>query len=311
MRLVTVFSVLVVCSAPGVAADRTSQAIKDFALGLRVGYCMVAGCQVFQGHALTAAQSGGAITVRVEDWLYGASASEVVEVPYETPRNGYGGEGVASVAEAWAGVEPGAGARVTVALGIGSGWEVQAGRPVRVTSDEREARIIRSLAEEETRLERTPEAVSAAVASLAHAPDPTLAGYLVAHLTFSKNIPRQSLRSELLLEMLGNPGVPADAWEGIPFRLLMVSGNQPSDQRARVVQKFVELAERKDVAAAVVGFHALSQVSAADNPDRLLIPTTDIGPLSTAYLGLVRRGELQRLPSLEATLGIQAEIPKL
>jgi len=89
--LIAVFG-LALSTTPGMADDGPGQAAGDFEAGQELGYCVAAGCQVFRGLvAGDSFASGQPVTVRIEEWLFGAPASppETAAVPYEDHvRNG-------------------------------------------------------------------------------------------------------------------------------------------------------------------------------------------------------------------------------
>jgi len=134
---------------------------------------------------------------------------------------------------------------------------------------------------------------------------PALAGYLMCYVMFSADMPRHGLAVELLLEMMGSPGIPAERWTSIPLLLIAYSGDQP-EQRAAAIRRFAELAGREDDNAARAGFVGLRMIAQeAGNPVRYLIPPAALGMLAAKYRALVEKRVVDRSEPLDALLGFK------
>jgi hypothetical protein len=142
-----------------------------------------------------------------------------------------------------------------------SGFGVYAGQPALITFNEREADLIRSITDEALRLKRNPELITADVASLSSGTSPALAGYLLRYIAYSWDLPRRGLAAELLLQMLGSPGIPAERRTSIAQFLVPDSAVLPPEKRTVVVQRFVELGGHENDNAARAGLAGLGMIA--------------------------------------------------
>jgi hypothetical protein len=174
-----------------------------------------------------------------------------------------------------------------------------------VTSNEREAEIIRSLAEEASRLEASPDLISTDVASLSSSPNPALAGYLFANFIFSKTMQRE-LRFSLLSQMVGSPSVPAERWQEIVGWL---KAGQPlsAEARSKVARRLVELGQQSNVETATAAYDGLVKMASWDDSVTTLVSPSALEGLRKSYRTMVNRGRVPRNPQLETVLGIKAE----
>jgi hypothetical protein len=288
--------------SPAVAADPASQRVRDFDLGGTVGACLVVKCQVFRGALLTEApKAGDPVQIRVREWLFGDPVpSETLAVPYDDKPNR---RGLGGTSAAWRNAKPSWGATATVLMALETSAEVVAGEPVLVTFDEREGTLIRSLTDEASQLKRTPDLISAEVASLSASSSPVLAGYLLHYVLFSKDITQRGLAAELLIQALGSPGIPAERWGDIPFFLLAHSGSLPPEGRVRMIRRFIDLAQLEDDNAASAGFAGLGGVAIQpENGLRALIGPAALSRLGIRYRALVGKNKISRNTLLESLL---------
>ena len=122
MRLLTTLIGFAVLGYPiSAAAQAANQADNEYALGVRVGFCIQATCQVFHGVLTTAApRSGTPITVKIDKWLLGpSSVSDTVDVPYEDSPDHNLGDG--RLARIWENVNTAMGTPVTAVYGVKQG----------------------------------------------------------------------------------------------------------------------------------------------------------------------------------------------
>jgi len=155
-----------------IAGESGGPVFGDYAIGTQVGHCIEAKCQIFRGSPVSGSlRSGGPIVFRIKRWFFGeAPPSGTIALPYEALSN----------------IDLSLDAPLTVVFAQEDGLGVHAGQPVLVISAEREAELVRRIAEEAQRLGNSPELVADAVAALSRTPNPAFAGYLLAHHTFSK-----------------------------------------------------------------------------------------------------------------------------
>jgi hypothetical protein len=284
------------------AADIPGQSVKDFDLGGVVGACLVVKCEAFQGMMVTDQPSAGEpVKIAIHEWLLGGPVpSETILVPYDDKphRRGLGGTAVA-----WQNARISTNVPVTVLMALETNAEVVAGEPVLVTFDERDAGIIRSVIDEAKLLKRNPSLISAEVASLSAKSSPAIAGYLLHYVLFTKDINEIGRPAQLLIDLLGNPGVPAERWVDIPYFLLSYSGSLPLEGRLRMVRRFVDLAERDDDNASRAGFLGLGGI--ANDPQnelRGMIPSAALAALSARYHSLLQQRKIGKMDSLDVML---------
>jgi hypothetical protein len=291
------------------AAPVESQAAGDYSLGVGVGYCVVAKCQVLRGFLLTdSPKSGEPVTIRVDRVFFGPPMKlGNMTIPYEDLDHARGQDSGALLAQAWMKVRMLRNTPVTVALGLARGFGVRPGEPVVVTSDEREAEIIRSLAEEASRLEGSADLISADVASLSSGPNPALAGYLFVNLVFSNPSMQRDLRSSLLSQMLGDPSVPGERLQEIVGWLQSGYPSLSPTGRSALVRRLVELGQQSNVDAAAAGYYGLEQIAKWDDSVTTLVSPAALDGLRDAYRAMVSKGRIPRNPQLETVLGIKPE----
>ena len=163
---------------------------------------------------------------------------------------------------------------------------VQAGQPAIVTTSDHDSDAIRSLLPHASLLEKHSDLASDEVASLSRAPNPALAGFLFAYLTWSGKL-KGELAADLLDQIFANPSVPPEVWDSMPFWLEMASAAQPPEKRAALTQRYVELAQRPDPRAARAGFAGLAIVI-SDEESKPLIPPELRSKLAGLYLGWIQ-----------------------
>jgi hypothetical protein len=308
MKLVAAIASLATVLAaqpPATVEGRHARDLADFDLGTMAGSCLVVRCEIFRGIMLTELpRSGEAVAVKVTEHLFGEPrANETELVPYDDRevKSGIGG-----TARAWGRVHVSPRDPVTVLMAQESGPGVYAGQPALVTFDERETNLIRLVSDEALRLRRAPEIISGEVGALSPNSNPALAGYLMCYVMFSSNMPRRGLAAELLLQMIGSPGIPSERWVGIPQLLIAYSAGSPPEQRAAVIQRFAELAAQENENAARAGFAGLRMIAGqADNPLRSLIAPSMLGVLGARYRSLVGKRIVDRSEPLDALLGFK------
>jgi hypothetical protein len=308
LSLVTLAFTSVLLAQQPVSSPR-SQAAKGVSLGEQVGSCLILKCQAFRGTLLTESpKAGEPVAVRVQEWLFGTpTPGDTVLVPYDNrpAKSGFG------TATAWANAELGANVPVTVVIALETGGGVFEGEPVLVTFNDREAALVRRLTEEALLLKRKPDLISAEVASLSSATSPAIAGYLLEYVMFSKEITQRGLSARLLMQMLGNPGVPPEEWDTIPFFLIAASGGLPPEERSGVTMRFVDLAQQADEHAARAGFIGLRMLAsplAASPSDGLLlssVPPAVLSKLGAAYRALLQKNAIEPSVPLEVLLGMR------
>lgn len=311
MKLIALLSTSLVLSVMplATAGPVAGQAAGDYSLGAGVGYCVVAKCQVFQGLLLTdPPKSGEPVTVRVTRVLFGPPITlENVRVPYEDFDHAHGGDGGGALAAAWMKVKMLGNTPVTVVLGLERGFAVLPGEPVVVTSDERDSETIRSVAEEASRLEDSPDLISTDVASLSRSPNPALAGYLFVSLVFSNPSMQRDLRSSLLSQVLVSPSVPDERLQEIVGWLQSGYPSLSPTGRSALVRRLVDLGQQSNAEAAKAAYYGLVQIAKWDDTVATLVSPAALGGLRSAYRTMVSKGRIPRNPELETALGIKLE----
>jgi hypothetical protein len=287
----------------GTIASAESADLHDFNVGLAVGNCVAANCEIFRGYVLDDPTEGAEeITVKVTDWLLGAPLeTDTIRVPHDVPSAG-DGSGAAFVA--WVNAKLSRNAPVTVVLATGQGWGVRAGHPVLVTSNDGEAATIRAVAEEAFRLQDHSELIPDSLASLSRAHNPALAGYLLGVIQSNPQLLASGTATNLLSQMMGNPGVPAEAWRGIPFWFHIACSGIVSCGPATEARRFAELVQDDDARAAKVGIEGLtSMANSNESPQTVLTPGV-LDRVRTVYLRLLQGNEVSKSTALESALGL-------
>jgi len=84
----------------GTIASAESADLHDFNVGLAVGNCVAANCEIFRGYVLDDPTEGAEeVTVKVTDWLLGAPLeTDTIRVPHDVPAAKVGIEGLTSMA---------------------------------------------------------------------------------------------------------------------------------------------------------------------------------------------------------------------
>jgi hypothetical protein len=281
--LTTLVSIVLSTQQIAEAARPHTQAQDDYELGGLVGQCLVVKCQVFSGVISTeAAKSGKPIFVQVEETLFGtANKAETIAVPYED-ENGDRRDGLGSPAAAWAKVSSVAKTTpVTVVFGLERRFGVYRGEPTLVVSNEREAEIVRALAAEARELENSPNLISEAIASLAHRPNPSLAGYLFVYLTLGKVVLPNDLTSALLSQLLGSPSVPTEQAEFIAAWLVFRYDHLSQMGKGALIRCLVDLGQRPDLTLAKAGYYGLARIASFDHSISAMIPQPSLASLES------------------------------
>jgi hypothetical protein len=297
------------------AAPKTpTQAEQDYVVGSLVSQCMVAKCQIFRGFILTDfPHPGTPEVVRVQEWLYGTSAKETVEVPYEDDSAGHSTkDGIYRLADTWRRVSAAQNTSVTVVQKLDN-LLGRAGEPTLITSDDRQVRLIRSLIEGEHYFKGSPDAIKQAVESLAQTPNPALAGFLDLYITFHLNPSSPDLAAQLRFEMIGSDSLPRVVFFSIAGALsgnysgLSKSGKATLVQNLnRLVNRFAASQNPKpiDASAALAGAYALQGIVKFDHEVASITDPSVRVALAKAYVGLVRNREMGRMDTLEAELAV-------
>jgi hypothetical protein len=289
-------------------AQVRSETARDYGWGRMVGDCLVSKCQIFRGFLLTESlKSGEFASVRVAEQLVGPPiGTETVEVPYGDP-NDVRMSGV-SPNRAWrGGVTFSRNAPVMVALALEDNPYAKAGQPMLVTSDEHCSAIIRTLVADAAHLETVPDGISSTVASLARDPNPALAGYLYAHLTRREIVDKPELECALLLQMVGSPSVPPEAWTEIALEARTQYHRLSTTGKTTLGRRFLQLCQDPDKRIAAASFKALAGMGSFDDPAWQSIEPSSIQKFTTVYRALVMKGAIPRNQPLEAGLGIKYE----
>lgn len=298
--------VCTVLSSPifSMAAEFVKPVPGDYEIGTQVGYCIEARCQIFRGYPLSnSLRSEGPIIFRIERWFWGeAPKSQTIAVPYKTPPGSMGGDRTEA---AWLNVDLSHDAPLTVVFAQENGVGVYAGEPVLVISAEREADIVRRIAEEARRLENSPELLADAVAALSRTPNPAFAGYLLAHLTFSKEAMPPGLAASLVGNMLGNVSVPIEALDDMAFWFLAVSNPQGAEGRAAAIRRFADLGRQTDAHSIAAGFAGLALTANSGDPISSMISPSEIEKLKGVYRASVLKGVIRRTRSLDVIFHVQ------
>jgi len=278
-----------------------TQQLREYILGQTVARCLVAKCSVFTGYLLTdSPQSSGPVAVQVQERLFasGASIPDIARVAYADPLQSFKGR-AAQIAQAWDGITLHRNALVTVVS------TQEDGMPVLVSSTQHDVEIIRSLAWEAMRLQRSPEAIRDAVASLSHDRNPAMAALLVTHLEKIDTIDHPDDSAMLLSQLMGSESVPADAWEDIVDHMVLDYDRLTAESRASVVGRLVDLGRSTDSRFASPGIRGLSKIGGSDSSIWTLVPPDALSRIVQNYRNLVGTGAMPRNHSLESALGIQ------
>jgi hypothetical protein len=292
-------------AALGTAAP-LSQELRDYELGSAAGRCLAVQCQIFRGTIVTEApKSGEPIIIRVEEALFGISGpTNTVRVPHDATHYGDAGS---LFDMAWARATIKKDAQVTVVLGAGRGFGVLPGEPAVVTSNERDAGIIRFLVQETSRLRSSPDLISQEVASLSGNPNPALAAYLFAYLSLGKTEYPRELTATLYTRLLGHlRGATDEEFAASAFLPSLYKDLPPSGQAAIVV-RLAELAQGTDSDLGGAAIHGLGRIVSRDPSAHIMLPPGSTSGLESAYRALVEKGSIKRDAMLETELGITAQ----
>ena len=93
----------------------------------------------------------------------------------------------------------------------------------------------------------------------------------------------------------------------MPYWMVMASGSLSQEGQAKMVARFVDMAQQQDGNAALAGFAGLSLIASPGSPLQGMIQPTALDGLSRAYTGLLRNGKLRSDRSLESLLRIRRE----
>jgi hypothetical protein len=305
MRLILASISILICGMPALrnAAER-SQADRDYDLGVGVGECVAAKCQILRGTLpATLPKSGESVRLLVAETLLGTPAKgTVVDVPYEAYPEVFSGDHNLEVANAWSEVKMVGGLTVTIIMALGDGFGVRAGEPVWVVADGRDAEIVRSLAVEAAAINAAPALLDQAVASLASTPNYALAGYLFMHaaMTVATHAPEQGVGA--LVRMLATPSVPPEESEPVVRFIVLDYFRLSGQSQADVVRGLTECTHQADVRKQLAALGGLARIAGFDKSVNLPpLPAS----LRDAYRTLVKSGGTPRNGELEAALGIK------
>lgn len=283
---------------------------QDYRLGGAIGSCLVVKCQVFSGYILSdSPKSGEAVLVQAQEVLQGGPlASETVSLSWELRHTN--GEPFGAPLDAWRNVRMSRGTPVMVLIALERGFGVTPGEPVLVTDTQREMEVIRGLVEKARAFESSPSAITAAVASLNHTPDPALAAYLYTFVLTSKAFTDQELHTQVLSQLVGCSSVPSDRWAELArWSILGYYALSPSAREA-VVRRFTHLAQQTNVQAAAASFAGLAKIATIDDTMRTFLSPAALTGLANAYGDLQKTKKLSRLPALEIALGLEHQPTK-
>lgn len=278
------------------AASEESSDFKDYCLGARIGDCLAGKCVVFQGTVQSKSRTSSAVLIRITKWLHGdPPVPDTLEVPYADMVGS-----ASNTALAWSKVQWSVGTTVTVVLALEKGWGFSAGDPLVVTTDDHEAMIAAEVTQKASDIAKSPELIEAEIASLSPSTSRGVAGYLFSYVVWSKAITRRGQSAELLSRLLGNPALPPEAWESIPFWLGMASASLGSEGRAMAVRRFAEVAQQQDEHASIAGVIGLRMI--ADSPgepiEKLITPEA-MSNIRRVYRLLRTKGKVQAIKALE------------
>jgi hypothetical protein len=282
---------------------------EDYALGSRIGGCLVVACEVFRGFVLSESpKSGGPITIHVEEVLFGMpNKPDQLDLPYEDLAHARNGDGGNYLASAWANVTPSRNTPVTVVFALESGFLFHRAEPVLVTSDERETGIIRSLTEKAAQLDSSPDLISEAIASLSSNPNPPLAGYLFTYLTLGRHLPPTDITVGFLSQLLGNPSVPAGQADSIAAFLVFRYYYLSPGSKMALISRFAELGQQADLELTKAAYYGLGRIAEFDHSVRAMVPSASLSGLESTYRSLVKKGSIPRNQLFEAGLAIKYE----
>jgi hypothetical protein len=270
---------------------------------------------VFRGVVLTdSAKSGEPIKVSVEEGLIGVEQqTKAISIPFEIA---HGGES-SLIDTAWTRAKISKGTPVTVILAL----EKVCGFPglqAFVTSDERDAEIIRTLVAEEQRLQSSPDRIYDLVASLSSTPNPALAAFLYPQLTCD-----QKQKSSIFLQLLPSLKGPEleqksslflelfPSLKGSDlgfFGSLVIAGYYPhlaQSSQAAMIQRLAELAQRADPELSMAALGGLIQIGKADRSVLTMVPPALLPGLESLYHALVQKKSIPQDPLFEAELGMR------
>lgn len=295
-------TLMIVCCFQPLTLDAQgkSDGMDNYRLGNDVGECVVMKCQVFRGHLVTdSPKSGQLVTIKVDEVFFGlAAGQDVVRIPYS--KENWVKAPSESPGYAWRKVTLAGSENLTIVQALDRLRAVEAGAPVFVTEEEGEVAIIRRLTEQAHQLEKSPDAISTAVSSIY---DPATAGFLdaqVRHLALKD----PELAAVLFQQMIGNPNVPAPAWNQIANYMILDYYRLSESGKGSVVTRFTELAQEPDLRTGALGFTGLARLATSNRDIPTLIPSAVQARLAQSYRALVAKGSMRRDPSLEMELGI-------
>jgi hypothetical protein len=237
-------------------------------------------------------------------------------VPYEEFPEHSSGDGGFAVATAWQRVKISPNEPVTVVLAMEAGLGVQVGEPILVTSDEREAGIIRALTDEARDLDSMPDRVTTAVSSLAGSPNPSLAGYLFQFLQFRTTLKEPDLASELGMDLLVSPSVPPGAMNSVALFVSSQYGRLSTASRSSVVDRFNALIQQftrqqgqeAEAPAALAALLGLAHIARDYQSVQKVTAPEVLKKLAAAYIAQSRAGIIPRANNLEVELGVGSSV---
>jgi len=305
MRLILTSMSILICGMPALlnAAER-SQADRDYDLGVEVGECIAAKCEIFRG-SLPAAlpKPGESVRLLVSETLLGPpTKGALIDVPYEAyPEVFSGGQNLA-LANAWSDIKMVGGLPVTVIMALGDGFGVRAGEPVWVVADGRDAEIVRSLAIEAAAINAAPALLDQAVASLASAPNYALAGYLFMYAASTLTTEAHEQGAGALVRMLATASTPPGRSEPVVRFIVLDYSRLSGQSQVDVARGLTECTRQADVRKQLAAFGGLARIAGFDKSVNLPpVPAS----LRDAYRTLVKSGGTPRNGELEAALGIK------
>ena len=284
----------------------------NFYSGRTFGQCLVVKCRVFIGSLLgdTPPIEGEVVQIKATEELFGPGGGEIVNLTFADPkklRKAYDPR-----TQAWkigGGISYSGNKSVIVALALEPTFGLDEGEPLIVSSNEDVANIGRHLAIEAKRMERFPEGIAGAGASLSSKIDGPMAGYLYVYLQRRQGFIDPEAETSLLSQMIDSPSVPTIAWQDIGVSMMLNYSHLSTGGRGSLVSRFVDLALKPDVQAAAVGFRGLGHIS-THLPEEVsaMVDPAMRSKLAVAYrVGLLNR-KVSGDKALDTLLGVKSEL---
>lgn len=284
---------------------------QSYGLGQIVGNCLVRGCQVYlatitdvgppqseAGNAPENALVTQTIAFSVDEWIYGKSdGGETQGIFVQEPEWSKTAIGPWN---AWEGVDPQAGSQVLVVRRVSppANDDEKMQPLVLVTSSADLIAQVRDVAAQQQAFENARSSVANVPQLLTGKNEPFFAGYIFAYLHDYLTLHDVSLTVKLLTSMIGNAGVPQDAWTEIPNYIVAEYYRLSKPAGASLTRQLAQVAGSENADTAQGGFSALFGLAGAGELDlKSALNSDQRAQLAETYHSLVSTGTIPQASS--------------